>query len=389
MGNREKLIMLLKTSGHSHLVTLPIVGRVTRIPPSKPGPFILIAEGEINTEDLLNCEAMMTSRSLTETIDFPSVYGIKNFEHLSEGDIVVINTDGIVNTLYRPASQQNFLLVTERCNSNCLMCSQPPRDKDDSYLMGVYSSLLPLIPKTCPELGLTGGEPTLLGERFFTLLELIKKELPSTDIHCLTNGRAFAWQNVADRLGQIEFNRLMLGIPLYSDYYQIHDYIVQAKDALNQTVKGLYNLARNEQRIEIRVVLHLQSIPRLVKLARYIYKNLSFAEHVTFMGLENQGYTPHNRAMLWIDPVTYMDQLSEAVGYLHDMGMNVSIYNSQLCTMPKELWKFNRKSISDWKNIYLDECNDCAMIDECGGLFASCKTMHSSFLKPFDTKVMF
>jgi hypothetical protein len=55
--------------------------------------------------------------------------------------------------------------------------------------------------------------------------------------------------------------------------------------------------------------------------------------------------------------------------------------------MPKELWKFNRKSISDWKSIYLNECNSCAMIEECGGLFASCENMHSSFLKPFETKV--
>lgn len=65
------------------------------------------------------------------------------------------------------------------------------------------------------------------------------------------------------------------------------------------------------------------------------------------MGLEYQGYTPHNINKLWIDPVEYMDDLGEAVYFLSNKGMNVSIYNSQLCLLPEELWKFNKKSISD------------------------------------------
>jgi His-Xaa-Ser system radical SAM maturase HxsC len=375
--------MLLKAKGYSHLIDQPIIAKVTRTPIGGKGKHILIAEDEIKPFDFNEYEAVLTNLSPDDRIDFPSVYGIPDFSHLLDGDIVLVNTDGVINTLYRVNSHQNFLLITERCNSNCLMCSQPPRDKDDSYLMEVYDQLLPQIPKDCVELGLTGGEPTLLGDRFFRLLELIKTELPDTEIHCLTNGRSFAWSNMADKLASLNLDRLMLGIPLYSDYYQVHDYIVQVKDAFNQTMRGLYNLARNNQRIEIRVVLHKQSIPRLAKLSRFIYKNLPFVEHVTFMGLENQGYTPHNLDKLWIDPILYMDELREAVTYLDNMGMNVSIYNSQLCLLPDELWKFNRKSISDWKNIYLDQCNSCLKVEQCGGLFASAKEVHSAYLKPF------
>lgn len=65
--------------------------------------------------------------------------------------------------------------------------------------------------------------------------------------------------------------------------------------------------------------------------------------------------------------------------------MNVSIYNSQLCLMPEQLWKYNRKSISDWKNIYLKECIECTMIDKCGGLFQSNFKIHSNYLKAFQT----
>jgi radical SAM protein with 4Fe4S-binding SPASM domain len=102
------------------------------------------------------------------------------------------------------------------------------------------------------------------------------------------------------------------------------------------------------------------------------------------MGLEYTGYTPYNIEKLWIDPYEYMEELGEAVEYLASQGMKVSIYNTQLCVLPKHLWKYARKSISDWKNIYLDECQKCSVKDICGGLFASSEKKHSKYLKAFD-----
>ena len=376
--------MLLKVRGIPYLIKDPIVAKVTRNSYCNEHDFVLIAENA--SSEIGNFKAVLSNASINSSkINFPSVYSIQTFDHLSDGDIVVINTDGVINTLYRVKSRQNFLLTTERCNSNCLMCSQPPKDRNDiPYLFDIHRQLIPLIPKDCPEIGITGGEPTLMGELFFELLKLIKTELPGTEIHCLTNGRSFAWPGMARKLADLELNNLMLGIPLYADYNQVHDYIVQAKNAFYQTIQGLYNLALHNQRIEIRVVLHKQSIPRLTRLAQFIYKNLPFVEHIAFMGLEYQGYTPHNIEKLWIDPVDYMKELSEAVFFLYERGMNVSIYNSQLCLMPYDLWKFNKKSISDWKNIYLNECSACAIKEKCGGLFASCNEAHSVYIKPFE-----
>ena len=373
--------MLLKTKGKSYNISEPIVGRVTRDSLNQNDQAILISNEDFEKTSF---KAVLSERCLVMADPrYPTIAGIPSLAHLAEGDIVLMNSDGVINTLYRAVSHQNFLLATERCNSNCLMCSQPPRDRNDiEYLFQVHQKLIPLIPKDCPELGITGGEPTLMGSLFFSLLKLIKQELPDTEVHCLTNGRTFAWPGMAKKLGSLSMNRLMLGIPLYSDYYQVHDYIVQAKDAYNQTLQGLHQLALHDQRIEVRIVLHQQSIPRLTRLARFIYKNLPFVEHVAFMGLEYQGYTPHNIHRLWIDPVDYMSELCEAVHYLSSKGMNVSIYNSQLCLIPKDLWPFCRKSISDWKNIYLPECKQCSIREECGGLFASCANMHSASIKP-------
>ena len=62
--------------------------------------------------------------------------------------------------------------------------------------------------------------------------------------------------------------------------------------------------------------------------------------------------------------------------------MNVSIYNHQLCVIPSEVWPFARKSISDWKNEYLDVCDECAVKQRCGGFFSSAKIHRSAHIAP-------
>ncbi len=51
--------------------------------------------------------------------------------------------------------------------------------------------------------------------------------------------------------------------------------------------------------------------------------------------------------------------------------MNVSVYNHQLCTVNPDISKVYRKSISDWKNEYVDECAKCSRRGDCGGFFSS------------------
>ena len=83
---------------------------------------------------------------------------------------------------------------------------------------------------------------------------------------------------------------------------------------------------------------------------------------------------------LWIDPNDYQDQLEEAVEILSARGMNVSLYNHQLCILRKSLWKYARKSISDWKNIYLEECERCSVREQCGGFFQWATKLHSKHI---------
>lgn len=133
--------MLLKTKGTPLGVDIPIVGRVTFTP--EGDAEILIANDNI-PHQLERFKAILSTSSHLPLFDKPCVHSVAEIEHLSEGDIIVINTDGVINTLYRVNSHHNFLLFTERCNSNCLMCSQPPKNKDDTgYLYDIHSQTIP------------------------------------------------------------------------------------------------------------------------------------------------------------------------------------------------------------------------------------------------------
>ena len=146
---------------------------------------------------------------------------------------------------------------------------------------------------------------------------------------------------------------------------------------------GLHNLGKYRQRLEVRVVVHAMNHHRLRSLAEFIYRNLPFVAHVTFMQMEIKGYVKKNMAQLWIDPFEYQEELVRAVRYLDLVGMSVSVYNHQLCVLDRSLWPFARKAISDWKNIYLPECDNCVEQAQCGGLFASAETAHSAHIAPF------
>lgn len=298
----------------------------------------------------------------------------------------IVRFDPIRKTLrviYRKNSNQNSLLLTERCNNHCVMCSQPPRDIDDNYLVNELLTAIPMMSRQTKEIGFTGGEPTILGDNFINLIRACKNFLPETSLHILSNGRNFKNLELAQKVADIRHHDLIIGIPLYSDISNIHNYVVQADNAFDETIRGILNLKQMGVRVEIRIVIHKQTYLRLAQLAEFISRNLLFVDHVALMGLEMMGFTKANIDDLWIDPVDYQPQLVEAVKILNRFKMNVSVYNHQLCLLDKKIWDFNRKSISDWKNEYMPECEPCTKKNECGGFFASAKFKYSKNIQPF------
>jgi His-Xaa-Ser system radical SAM maturase HxsC len=367
--------MRLHTAGVAIGFGQPIIARVATEPvdPKERAQTAWVVPSFDRLEADGHGYAVLISKARFEKKRLPSpiVHSVRDIDHLRPGHVVVLEPrNGFIRTLYRPESRHNTLLVTERCNSNCLMCSQPPKDVDDTT--GLTERNLTLIDFISPApeyLCISGGEPTLLGDRLFRIVSKLRDVLPDTFVHILSNGRRFAWPEFTAQFAAIAHPRLSLGIPLYADDAALHDHVVQSKGAFDQTVLGLHQLARHDVELEIRVVLQALTIPRLKYLAEYICRNLTFVDHVALMGLEHTGYTPRNMHELWIDPVDYQDELEVSVTALARFGIEVRIYNHQLCTLKKSLWKYANRSISDWKNMYIETCNDCDVRERCGGFF--------------------
>ncbi|MCH5302933.1 MAG: His-Xaa-Ser system radical SAM maturase HxsC [Prevotella sp.] len=311
----------------------------------------------------------------------PYVYGVKNLEHFNEGDVVLINQKGEIIFLYEIKSTHNAIFATERCNHRCIMCPQPPiTEEEDKTPFNL--KLISLIDKHTKEIGITGGEPTLIGDKLFDLIKQIQKYQPKAGISLLTNGVKFADKSYAMKLAMCRHHDLQIDVPIFSDIADEHNRIVGAK-TFYKTIQGLYNLALFRQRIGLRIVIHKQTYQRLPQLADYIYHNFPFVSQVAFLQMETTGYAETNLNELWIDPYDYNEELKQAVLLLSNRGICTRIYNAQLCVLPDEIREFAVNSISDWKDTYLPECEECKLRNQCGGLFASNHKHHSIHINPY------
>lgn len=269
-------------------------------------------------------------------------------------------------------SNDNSLFVTAQCNNKCVMCCQPPTQCDDIEKYFIQNiELIKSAPKGLKNIGITGGEPTLLGDKLFEYIRIIREYLPDTSIHILSNGRIFKDADYTHKLKDAGGEKLFVGVPLHSDFINDHNHIAGAESAYEETITGLYNLASEEICIELRIVINALNYTRLPQMAEFIFKNLTFVSWVALMGMEHIGYAIKNQSTIWIEPKQYSTQLADATLYLSQVGIPVSIYNVPLCLLDKRVHKYACQSISDWKTLYLDECEMCSMRSDCCGLFAT------------------
>ena len=303
--------------------------------------------------------------------------------HLDAGDIIHVPDDGRrVTVLWKNSARHNALLLTEQCDNYCLMCSQPPKNRDDAWLFDRARKVISLLPQGARALSLTGGEPTLHADALIGLLEHCKRVAPGLSVHLLSNGRRFADPEFTRRYAAVGLADIMAGIPVYAPEPGLHDFIVQAAGAFNETVHGILNLASHGQAVEIRVVVQRHTVPVLPSLAAFIARNLPFVAQVALMGLEMTGLARPNSPLVWADPAGYQHELAETVGILDTAGITTRIYNHQLCVLDRRLWPYAVRSISDWKNDYLDICCSCSVRDACGGVFTTSGNRLSQHLHP-------
>ena len=203
------------------------------------------------------------------------------------------------------------------------------------------------------------------------MIKHIRQTLPDSDIHILSNGRNFKDIDYTHQVVEVGDDKLFVGIPLHSDYYKDHDIIAGAKEAYNETMAGIFNLAAFGAANELRIVINKLNYVRLPQMATFIQKNLPFVAWTAFMAMEHIGHARSNERNVWIEPIDYAGQLEETVRTLAQWRKEVAVYNVPLCLIPESIHPYAQKSISDWKNKYLPECEQCSLKSKCCGLFAT------------------
>jgi His-Xaa-Ser system radical SAM maturase HxsC len=263
-----------------------------------------------------------------------------------------------------------------------MMCPQPPRKEDIMDWVEICVQTIKLINPSTECLGITGGEPTRNWTGLMRVLDSCNKYLPETKFQLLTNGRIFKDYKKAEELAEIAGNKILIGLSIYSDVDGHHDKLCGTRGAFWDSIEGLYNLERVGIPIELRTVIMKENYERLKGFSNFVYRNLPFVACVVFMAMEPIGNAHKNIKKLWIDPADYMENLEEAIKILSRRDINTLIFNHQLCTLPNNLWPLSVKSISEWKIIYLDECNSCIEKQKCGGFFFSQKDIRSRMIRP-------
>ncbi|QGN54230.1 His-Xaa-Ser system radical SAM maturase HxsC [Novosphingobium sp. Gsoil 351] len=268
--------------------------------------------------------------------------------------------------LIRADSLHNTLLVTERCDQLCQMCSQPPKKThEDRFELLRQASLL------APEgatLGITGGEPTLYKNELFDLIEITLGERPDMSFHVLSNGQHFEQHDVG-RLRNPAFARVTWGIPLYSSAASEHDAIVGKPGAFERLHQSFGRLVEAGARVELRTVVLSSNAFELPALAKHIVWRLPFIGSWSVMQLENIGFAKNRWSKLFFDHRANFTPIAEALDRASLHALQARLFNFPLCTVPPAYRSYAVRSISDWKQKYVAACDDCSLKPRCAGFF--------------------
>lgn len=295
-----------------------------------------------------------------------------HLDRLNDFDVLEVFPDGTVDRYYDDSSEDNLFFITEKCNSNCVMCPSPDssRKNGGSWRADQLIYVAQHIPTDARHFTITGGEPFMIGREIFSFFECLRERFQDTEFLVLTNGRALAINSYYMEIENALPYNTLFGIPLHASNAALHDHITRATGSFIQTVTGIRNLISLKIPVELRIVVNKINVEDLANLARFIAKELPEVDHVSIMAMEMTGSAYTNRNIIWISYKDSFYYVRKAVDIFIENAINVRLYNYPLCTVLPEYWTLCRKSISGRKIRYQDVCSECKMKDSCGGIFA-------------------
>jgi His-Xaa-Ser system radical SAM maturase HxsC len=291
---------------------------------------------------------------------------------LHDYDVLEIFENGTATRQYDATSDDAVLFVTERCNSNCIMCPMPEGARRHGQPAEIDRLILiaKQIPKTAPHITITGGEPFMAGRTIFRLLDFCQSKFDYTEFLLLTNARALAIQEYSEMLRDTLPSNSIIGVPLHGSSASTHDTITRSQGSFQQTITGLLNIQAFNIRTELRIVVSKLNHEEMTSIAKLIVSLFPHVDHVCFMSMEMTGEARKNADLVWLPYRLAFESCKEAIKILIASGINVRLYNFPLCTVDPAFWTICRKSISPEKVRFSVSCASCSVKDACGGVFA-------------------
>lgn len=313
-----------------------------------------------------------------------TVGGRETSEFFNDLDVAEYRFGKGVYKVYENGSPDSTLILSEKCNSNCVMCPYCDNFRENAAEVKT-ERILEMINciSTYPDhFTITGGEPTLIGSGLFDIMSLLSAKFPESDYLFLTNGRIFSVKEYFDRFIETLPPNICFGIPIYGHTPETHDKITRTDGSFSEAVKGMQNLMNAGISVEIRIVVSRLNYSNLLNTADFICKYLNKAFVVNFVGLEMCGNAARNRDRVWIDYDEAFRYMKEPLKKLYNNNISVGIYNFPLCSVEKAYWHLCRRSISGYKIVYDDKCGGCAVREMCGGIFKSTFMLEKPEVKP-------
>lgn len=310
---------------------------------------------------------------------------IEKIKNCDNYDVFTISDAGQVYLYYNNESSDNVILVTNKCNSNCIMCPTPEsvRKTENETNIDVILQAIKHMPDDAEHITITGGEPFLAGEDIFKIFSALKYKMYRTRFLLLTNGRALSYKPFFEKFKETVPNNTLVGIPLHGYDAETHDYITQSKGGFWQTFYGIKNLFSYNQSVEIRMVVSKLNYKYIDKISDLIIEEFPSVETVKIMGLEMTGNAYKNRENVWLSYPEAFQYSKNAINKLINRGIDVQLYNFPLCAVDKEYHKICARSITDYKVRYGSVCNECVLKDACGGVFAGTLKLSETDMKPW------
>lgn len=295
----------------------------------------------------------------------------KYLQDLGEGACIEISKTGKISCAFGMVND-NTLYITDKCNSNCIMCpmAEPARKFGNNTPIPVIKELIKYMPCNMEHITITGGEPFIIKEQLFEILNELKVGRKANTYLLLSNGRIFANHEYCKLFAESVPEDFLIGIPLHGPNATIHDLISQTPGSFLQTTNGITNLLNSKSTsIEIRIVINKINAPYMMDIAKLIIEKYKGINSVKFMGMEMLGNAIVNSDKVWISYSEAFTKIRSAIDFLVENLVDVEIYNFPLCFVDPAYWHICAHSISAHKVKYADSCIQCKEKKSCGGMF--------------------